>query len=165
MDAGVGGGETKPIWKERVEHLYRKKWGENTPVSPVTSLALEASPPSLLPPSSLGISPQPPPDHLQRRSRESGSRGNASCKASRRVQRGLAGASSHRLGHHCREEVSAQPHRHFLEALSSATFPCAPISLSTLLPPRRCQVKEGGVGLLDGVQKWMGPSQGSTTHR
>lgn len=153
-----------------MEHLFGRR-GAKIPISPsdftldipsLDFLALKTYPPALLPPSSFGISPQPPSDHLQRWSGESGSRGNTSCKASHQIQRSMGGASSHRLGHHSREEVFAHPHPHFLEAVSSATFPCAPISLSTLRPPQRCQVKEAGVGLLDGVQRLMGPSQGCT---
>lgn len=48
-------------------------------------------------------------DHLQRWSGESGSRGNASCKGSHRVQRSVWGASSCRLGHCRREWVCPTP--------------------------------------------------------
>lgn len=101
--------------------------GVKVPLSPsdltldipnLDSLALDAHPRSLLPPSTQHLS-SATPDHLQRWSGESGSRGNISCKASHCVQRSVGGASSCRLGHPYREGDLCPTH--FLEPLSLAT--------------------------------------------
>ena len=137
-------------------YLWRK-WGENTPAPPGTSHWTSPAqsswssihPASLLPPSPLSVCPQHTPDHLQRQSGESGSRGNASCKASHRVQGIIGGGGSGpRLCHCCREGVSDQPPPHSSESLPSATSPFAPFSIP-LLPTSEAPGKGGRGRLLD----------------
>lgn len=132
-----------------------KKWGENTPAPyqgphighPQPSLPGPVYPASLISPSPLSICPQHTPDHLQRRSGESGSRGNASCKASHRVQgRVGGGGSGHRLCHCCSEGISDQSPPYSSEPLPSATSPFAPFSIP-LLPTSEAR-GEGGRGCL-----------------
>ena len=120
-------------WREKA-HLERegelsskKKWGENTPAS-LSDLILAVpnswSSKFTLPPCSLhhySICPQIPPRHLQRWSGGSGSRGNASCKASRRVQR--------RVGVWAAQTGAPQAHPR-----SWGTSPRAPICPLTLPP-------------------------------
>ena len=124
----------------------KKKWGENTPASlSDLTLAVPNSWPSKLTlhPSSLhhySICPQIPPRHLQRCSGGSGSRGNASCKASRRVQR--------RVGVQEAQTGALETHPH-----SWGTSSWAPSCPFTLPPPLRCQGNRGKAGLLNRVQK------------
>lgn len=140
-------------WREKA-HLERegelsskKKWGENTPASlSDLILAVPNSWPSkfTLHPCSLhhySICPQIPPSHLQRWSGGSGSRGNASCKASRRVQR--------RVGVWAAQTGAPQAHPR-----SWGTSPRAPICPLTLPPPLRCQGNGGRQACLTELRKW-----------
>lgn len=122
MERGSGwSGERKAIWKERVGCLCRRSGAKIPLPSPVTSHQL---PPTPSPRSSPFSSPPPiptqhlSPHHLQRWSGGSGSRGNASCKASHGVQRREGACLQHRLGHAVRglpHKLTPTPRSFFLQ--------------------------------------------------
>lgn len=115
-------------------------------------LALEAHPLSLPPPSPLSLCPQSPLHHLRRWSRESGSRGNASCKARHQGQRRRWGAPIGTGQGHCHGEgFSVSPPSPLLRVPSFSHIPRHPHQWihAFLLLPQRPQVKERGAGLTE----------------